>query len=470
MSTDSAVRRLSGGPWIPGRNLICRPVDSLSLYVHIPFCTSRCRYCNFYFETGWSPAILRRTLDTILAESLAFRGWLFPQSPAKPPAIHTVYFGGGTPSVIPPAMLDDFLERFRDIWGIPVPDGDAEADEAGRRPAEFAFEANPETMSPQLMEVLGRQGIDRLSLGIQSFSSPALRRLGRRASRAEVEAALATVAEARRSGRWRGRLNLDLISGIPGQTPADTREDLARVLEAAPDHVSLYSLTEEEGTPLAQGYAAGLWPRPAPEAVEEQLDTLARGLENAGLHNYEISNFARPGCESRHNLAYWELRPYLGLGPGAVGTLPVLLGDHADRSSAGRPAIARLTNPSSMAYSRPSRSHWEHQAEILSNRDFLADHFVVGLRTGQGADTGRLERIFHLPPGRLSGLFAPLVKQWRERGLLAEPQQEAARSTSHHLALNPAGRALLNPLLVDVLEALDPLGAELDALPCPDWP
>jgi oxygen-independent coproporphyrinogen-3 oxidase len=457
VSTDAGVRRQAAGPWVPGENLIPRPVESLSLYVHVPFCASRCRYCNFYFETGWSPAILRRTLDAILAESRAFRGWLFPAAPEIPPAIHTVYFGGGTPSIIPPAVLDRFLEEFRGVWGLPSP-ALAPPPGADGRPAEFAFEANPESLSPELLAVLGRHGVDRLSLGVQSFDAASLRRLGRRAGPGDAEAALAAIAAARRSGAWNGSLNLDLIVGIPGQGAQEAAADLERVVAAHPDHVSLYSLTEEPGTPLAQGYGAGLWPRPDPEFVEELVLAAASRLEAAGFANYEVSNFARPGRESLHNLAYWELRPYLGLGPGAVGTIPASLATGA----ASEAAVVRLTNPSAMAYARPGRSRWEHQAEILSGRDFLADHLIVGLRTARGLDLSALENRFRLPAGRLSAVFGPTVDGWRRRGLLAP---EAA--ASGRLALLPAGRALLNPLLLELLEALDAMDPDPDSLICP---
>ncbi len=480
MSTDRAVRHQPRGPLIPGQNLLPRPLDRLSLYIHIPFCTSRCRYCNFYFETGWTPTVLDRTLDSILAESRFFRAALSqPGSPS--PSIHSVYFGGGTPSIIPPERLDTFLAEFCHIWQL------------GSDP-EFAFEANPETLSPALLQVLGRHGVNRLSLGIQSFSDQALQRLGRRADTAQVETALDIIGQARANGRWQGQLNLDLISGIPGQTLAEAATDIPRLLGHQPDHVSLYSLSEEEGSPLAQGYQAGLWPRPEPELVELMFETQSQQLQAAGFHNYEISNFARPNAESRHNLAYWEMRPYLGLGPGAVGTLPAIIPD-GDRP---KPVIARLTNPSSMAYSRAGRQHWEHQVEILANHDFLLDHFVVGLRTDRGVNLSQLEQRFHLPPDSLCQLLAPLLSTWEQRDYvqprpLAGSGHPGLRSanlaadghlrsltvpvaTIHdagdpgRLALNPAGRSLLNPLLLELMAVLDPLAEQLDSLPCPDWP
>jgi oxygen-independent coproporphyrinogen-3 oxidase len=456
MSTDQDLRRQGAGGWETGRNLLPRPLDSVSLYVHIPFCQSRCRYCNFYFETGWSPAILQRSLDRLLDESRAFRGWLFADRPAK---VHTVYFGGGTPSVIPPAILDPFLAGFRAIWNLD-----------GHAPREFAFEANPESFGPDLLSVLARHGVDRISLGVQSFDSEALRSLGRRAETAQVEAALRCLSEARSGGRWRGRFNLDLIAGIPGQSLADSAGDVRRALEWQPDHVSLYSLTEEPGTPLAQLYAAGRRQRPAEELVEAQVEQAAAMLEAGGLHNYEISNFARPGAESLHNLAYWELRPYVGLGPGAVGTLPVNLSEAPPSQTGPRPAIARLTNPVSMAYSRPNQSAWQHLAEILSPGDFLVDHFVVGLRTERGLDLSRLEGIFHLPSGCLVRCLADLSAEWEAAGWLAKPPGGHAET---RLALSASGRSLLNSRLVELMAALENYSAVqsgLAGLDCPDWP
>lgn len=389
-----------------------------------------------------------RTLDTILDESRAFKPGLFPEGRAR---VRTVYFGGGTPSVIPAARLDAFLSAFREIWDI-------------EQTEEWAFEANPETLTKDLLEVLGTHGVNRLSLGVQTFDDAVLQLLGRRSGVADAARAIGLIRDAQSKALWRGALNMDLIVGIPGQNEASVTRDVERCIEGGADHVSIYTLTVEEHTPMAQLFDEGLYKEMSAEETEALWIAADRALTAAGLENYEVSNYARPGFESRHNSAYWELKPYLGLGPGAVGTIPVTV--------EGAARVARMTNPNAFNYSRNGRSVWEHAVELLTPKDFLTDHFLVGLRTRGGLDIGRLESMFHIPKGALADRLSVLRTSWAQRGYAPQPARhrpgaDKPAGTAETLALNREGRAILNVLLQEVLECLD----ELD-LPetTPDWP
>lgn len=320
------------------------------------------------------------------------------------------------------------------------------------------MEANPESLSQDLLEVLAAHGLTRLSVGIQSLQSEALATLGRRAGRADAERVMVLLGHARARGIWQGKINLDLITGIPGQTHATLAEDLAFVLDHGADHVSLYTLTVEPGTSLEQLFALGQ-ARPKDSEEHEALwDQADQALEAAGLCNYEVSNYALPGSESIHNQGYWELRPYAGLGPGATGTLPGRV-PRADSQGWGPIRPLRLTGPTLFTYARPGSRGTETNLEVPGPRDFFTDHLLTGLRTAEGIDLGRLRRIFG--PGATEAATA-LAAYWTGRGL-------AVRADTR-LALPREGRLILDPLLADSLTVLDQLGPSWEAGLGLAWP
>ncbi|NCN05250.1 MAG: coproporphyrinogen III oxidase family protein [Spirochaetales bacterium] len=350
----------------------------IALYIHIPFCTSRCRYCNFYFETGWSPRVMERTLDGIVHEARSYveNGLLDATS------LRTIYLGGGTPSTIPPALFDRFLTNLFQVLSGP------------RSLEEFCIEVNPESVTTELLEVLSSHDVDRISLGIQTFDTDFLHLLGRRATGSIIDTSLETLAT-----HWPGELNLDFITGIPGQTPTQVIKDLRRALTWNPQHFSLYSLTVEEKTPLEQLTRLGPTHggvNPVSQGMYEDDWLTGRDfLKSRGYDHYEISNFARPGMESAHNRRYWNLRPYLGLGPGAVSTLWTHQGP------------VRLTNPSIFAYSPPSKpwNSYQRTIENPSPREWLSDLLLTSTRTregiGQSIVDSDLARVSGLDPWSL---------------------------------------------------------------------
>jgi oxygen-independent coproporphyrinogen-3 oxidase len=266
------------------------------LYVHIPFCPQRCPYCAFTILTGHT-ALYERYVEAICTE---IRSW---QSLADKGPLQTVFFGGGTPSLLAPAQIQRILDTATATFGI------APA-------AEITLEANPTTAEAQKFRALRTSGINRLSLGVQSFNDVDLKTLGRWHSAADAEEACRTARQAGFSN-----VNLDVIFSIPGTPRQPWQATVQKLLALAPEHISTYALTIEEGTRLARRQRQGRL-----TSVSEEDDAWAYGwvmetLTAAGYEHYEVSNFARPGFRSRHNWGYWHGADYLGVGLSAHSLL-----------------------------------------------------------------------------------------------------------------------------------------------------
>lgn len=263
----------------------------LGLYIHIPFCASKCGYCDFYSLAGCSDA-MPRYQQALLAH-------LEEAAPRIAPAyIDTVYFGGGTPSFYGAKRLAELLEAVK---------------RTGRllKSAEITVEANPDSVRREDLRTLRRAGFNRLSLGMQSANNDLLKMIGRRHSFKQVELA---VTNARAAGF--DNLSLDLIYGLPSQTGAEWADTLAKALELHPEHISGYGLKLEPGTPMHAAYG-GSPLIPDDDAQADMYLCMVETLERYGYAQYEISNFSIPGYASRHNLKYWRLEDYMGFGPGA---------------------------------------------------------------------------------------------------------------------------------------------------------
>ncbi len=266
--------------------------DGLSLYVHIPFCETKCPYCDFNTYAGIES--LMPSYVEALAHETAQWGALLGR-----PAVSTVFFGGGTPSYLPPASLVRLMEAIGGAFRV-------EAD------AEATLEANPGDLSPEQLTAIRDAGFNRLSIGVQSLDDGMLRLLGRRHS---AEQAKRAVAAARQTGF--NSLSLDLMFGLPHQPTAVWERTLVETMELAPDHVSIYCLTLEPDTPMEADVQAGRLPEPDPDLAADMYAMAQDTLAGANYRQYEISNWALPGHASRHNLTYWRNQPYLGIGPGA---------------------------------------------------------------------------------------------------------------------------------------------------------
>lgn len=316
----------------------------LGLYVHVPFCRCKCDWCAFASEpssAGADPRVdawLHRLVDQLDRPPVADASWA------------TVYLGGGTPSLLSPEHLDRLL------------------DAVGRRlvpGAELTFEANPESLVDDHLAVLSDRGGTRLSLGVQSFQDELLARHGRPTRRRHLEAARRLVT------RWGGRVSLDLIAGLEGQTEAGQRRDLEEALDWGPDHISFYSLTVEPGTPLAHRAARGSVLPDEDEAARWWLEG-RDFLESSGLAAYEVSNFARPGAESVHNGRYWSLEPWWGLGPSATSYLEI---DGAFEYRTEAPALGPWLKRAPAEVERPTAL------------ERAKDALLVGLRRTKGVSS-----------------------------------------------------------------------------------
>ncbi|MDQ7081856.1 MAG: radical SAM family heme chaperone HemW [Aquificota bacterium] len=262
------------------------------IYVHIPFCSYRCPYCDFYSLVD-SPVGPSEYVDLILKEAELYR-----DTPASP---ETLYLGGGTPTKLKPGDIRRIVEGIGEIFGV-------------SRFKEVTVECNPEDYGEKEFRSLKACGVNRVSVGVQSFTEKGLRVLGRRHTASDV---FRTFLSLRDAGF--DNVNLDLIYGYPGQKKEDLIRDLEAVAYLSPDHVSFYLLTPHRGTPLGLRVLSGDVRMPEEEEIWDLHSLLWKALKDLGYVRYEISNWARPGKECRHNLIYWTMKEFLGLGPSAWG-------------------------------------------------------------------------------------------------------------------------------------------------------
>ncbi|MGD2111303.1 MAG: radical SAM family heme chaperone HemW [Phycisphaerae bacterium] len=384
----------------PPRNHTPKPGANVALYVHTPFCHTTCGYCDFY-----SVPLTTSGVDELVQ---GVREELTSQVGSDGPRVRTIFWGGGTPTVLPTSSFAALLDDLALI---------ARRDEC----VEFSVEANPGTVDEEKAALLAGAGVDRVSVGAQSFNACELSVLERIHDPDDV---VASVRRLRRFGI--GQINLDLIFGIPGQTLGTWDESLRRVIELGPDHVASYGLTYEPGTRLAAQRTQGLV-TPCNEDLEADLylhaiDTLSA----AGYRQYEISNFAKPGCECLHNLAYWRNQPYLGVGPSAAGCV------------GGR----RYKNVSDIAeYIRlmDARGHAEVESEVIDVPKLMIEMIMMQLRLAEGLSIADFHKRAGVDPLTLLGArLGPLV----DRGLTTVSDTQ--------IALTRAGRLVADAVIAEL--------------------
>mgnify|MGYP004607338335 FL=1 len=381
---------------------------ALGLYIHIPFCKAKCAYCDFY-----SLAHSEEKMDAYTAALLRHLEEVAPRAAGM--QVDTVYFGGGTPSYLGTARLIRILQTVQRRYDV-------------TRDAEITLEANPDSAGDwRALRKLRRAGFNRLSLGVQSTDDELLRRIGRVHTCEQVQQAVTAARKAKLTN-----LSLDLIYGLPGQTMEDWQRTLADAVALGPEHLSCYGLKLEEGTPLWQQRQALTLPDDDAQA-EMYLYTVA-ALSEAGYGQYEISNFARAGRESRHNLKYWRMQEYAGFGPGAhsdFGGVRYGYVRDLDAYIAGRLVLAEAETDGTLA------------------RDF--EYVMLSLRTAEGIDRRTFENRYRQRFEAMERLFV----QYEQAGL--------AQRTEGGWRLTPRGFLVSNSIIVALQEALGRQKAERQA-------
>lgn len=375
--------------------------DKLGIYIHIPFCRSKCDYCDFYSLAGrddrmdqYQKALLSHIKETApLAQD-------FP--------VDTIYIGGGTPSYYGAKRLKELLGVIRKLYKV-------------EKDAEVTVECNPDSVDVKSLKILRKAGVNRLSMGMQSANACELERIHRIHTPQQVnEAATA----ARKAGFT--NLSLDLIYGLPGQTMDSWKATVEHALSLIPQHLSCYGLKVEEGTPLAARVAQGEVLPDDDQQADLYLWTVGR-LERAGYPQYEISNFAKPGFASRHNLRYWLTQPYIGFGPGA----------HSDFGGRRYSFVQDLD-----AYIQGVLQGGDiiDESEIIPKRERCGEYLMLRLRTVQGINEQEYRSTYFMD-------FAPLqarLEQFRAQGW--------AEQTDGRWHFTPKGFLLSNQLIGDLLE------------------
>ncbi|MFN7710457.1 MAG: radical SAM family heme chaperone HemW [Holosporales bacterium] len=381
------------------------------LYIHWPFCLKKCPYCDFNShvreridEDHWHEAMLRE-LETAAAE--------LPQDFE----LQSIFFGGGTPSLMPPRITAALIERARTLWPT-------------TRDLEVTLEANPSTVERARFQAFHDAGVNRLSIGIQALNDADLKMLGRLH---DAPTALQALEAAKQVFT---RVSFDLIYARPGQSLEAWREELTQALDLSAGHLSLYQLTIEPGTAFATLYQRGELRLPEDQLAGDLFELTQELAQAAGLPAYEISNHARPGQESRHNLIYWRMQDYLGIGPGAHSRLH--FGSEDVR------IIRRHRAPEVWLSRVQDQGHGTEESVAVTKDQQVTEILMMGLRLAEGVPAARLKTI--APQAWQALTTSSAVKDLIEEGYLT--------LTQDRITATPAGRQRLNLVLQHLLRDL----------------
>lgn len=377
-----------------------------ALYIHWPFCAKKCPYCDFnsHVRDGVDMAAWQAALIADMRAEAAVAG-----GAASGTALTSIFFGGGTPSLMPPALVAALLDEAESLWGF-------------ANDIEVTLEANPSSVEAANFAALAAAGINRVSLGVQSLDDMELRFLGRLHGVKEALAALETAQAAFK------RVSFDLIYALPGHTPELWHDRLTRALSFGTGHLSLYQLTIEPGTRFASDVRRGRLTPLDDDAAADLFDITQELTGAAGLPAYETSNHARRGEQSRHNLAYWRYQDYCGIGPGAHGRR-------------GGVATVRHKKPENFLHAVTAQGDGICEARVLAAREQAAEALLMGLRLTEGLDLAALSARFVLPRGELvdEAALARLIGlglMWLD---------------GDRIGVAPSGRSLLDALLAEVV-------------------
>ena len=378
-----------------------KPEQKLGIYIHIPFCHSKCDYCDFYSLAG-----REGDMDAYQKALLAHIKETAPL--ARHMEVDTIYFGGGTPSYYGAKRLKEVLALLKKQFRV-------------LREAEITLEANPDSVDAKMLNNLRRAGFNRLSLGVQSACDAHLRCVHRPHDFQQAKDAVSAARKAKIKN-----LSLDLIYGLPGQDMASWQDTLEQVLALEPEHLSCYGLKVEEGTPLYRRVALGEVLPDDDTQADMYLWTVAR-LAQAGYPQYEISNFARPGLQSRHNLRYWLARPYIGFGPGA----------HSDFGGRRYSFVRDLDGYIDGVLTGKSIID---SSDLIPGRERGGEYLMLRLRTTQGIEEWEYRRSYFMN-------FDPI-----EAKLLTYEQHGWSERTGSRWRLTPKGFLISNQLIGELLD------------------
>ena len=374
----------------------------LGVYVHWPFCKSKCPYCDFNShvregveQARWRAALLRE-LEHAAREAPGRR-------------VETMFFGGGTPSLMEPETVAALIARTKELW-----------DSAPEM--EITLEANPTSVEAGRFAALAEAGVNRVSLGVQALGAASLKFLGREHSKDEALEALTTAR------RHFARHSFDLIYARPGQTPEAWAEELERALVLAGEHLSLYQLTIERGTRFFTDHARGNFVLPDEETSAAMFEQTQARLIEAGMPAYEISNHARPGAACRHNLIYWRYQDYVGIGPGAHGRFA---------EGSAKKATRRSSGPEAWLEAVERAGHGTAETSSVEGRDMVEEALMMGLRLADGIDRATFASVSGVDP--VEAIDAARLDPLMRAGFL--------EIDATHLRATSEGRQRLNALL-----------------------
>lgn len=381
-------------------------MKTLEIYLHIPFCIRKCEYCDFLS----APAGLHTQESYVQALEQEMLGRAGEYQDYQ---VSTVFIGGGTPSILKPEWIRRLLNTLRCHYHVAAD-------------AEITMEVNPGTVDVHVLTQFYHAGINRLSLGLQSTWDEELKALGRIHTFQQFLDAYGAAVTAGFT-----HINVDLMSGLPGQTPDSYGATLRRVaeLDPPPEHISAYSLILEEGTPLAERYAAGVLELPQEETERLLYEQTKEVLRSYGYERYEISNYARNGCVCRHNVGYWTRENYLGFGIGAASMVENL------RFQNGRDLQRYLADPLGQ----------REQVQQLPAAEQMEEYLFLGLRLTAGIAVQDFYDTFHY---ELEQIYGEVIEKHREEGLLAYTDRDGGR----YLHLTERGLDLANYVMADFLE------------------
>lgn len=378
---------------------------SIGLYLHVPFCLRKCPYCSFFSETG-SPKQFARFIQAVQKQA----EWIIESGHLEGCQVDTIFIGGGTPSLLGPEQLRNILDFFHHNFVV------------RDRERETSVEVNPATVNLSELSRLRSYGYNRISIGVQSLCDEELVNIGRPHSAAD---AAQTSSDARKAGFL--NCNVDLMYGLPGQTVASWNKTLNKALDLDPDHLAIYELTVEEGTPFDLLNKKGKLNLPMEDEVMEMMTLTERAVAQAGYTRYEISNYARPGKECHHNINYWKNGWYVGLGPGGVSCL------------AGRRYTA-VQDVEEFCRKIASKEEWWSDLEELDREARFRETVVMGLRMIEGVSISGLFNRFGINPVEYYGSTLNCMKEQN----LIELQHD-------RMFLTPKGMNLANQVMAELV-------------------